>query len=218
MPRLCSLVPTFPASSLSPRRPYWDVCFSRCSFVPSCSFSTGNGTAPSALLFPFFLFAFCVNNKRTREGAEEHFYFTLWVSPRILFFFYCFFLFPLLVLTQACDHCGCFYLVVFVFVLCVSFFGFSISLALSAAALELWRKLHCSVTGWSVSIFACTSCCCCCCCCISVLFLFCCRWKMCAARLHLFSFFSFPPLYLACVCRCCFPPLLEVVVQARGSV
>jgi hypothetical protein len=69
--------------------------------------------------------------------------------------------------------------------------------------LELWRKLHCSVTSWSVSIFACTSfccCCCCCCCCISVLFLFCCRWKMCAARLRLFSFFSFSLLYLACVC------------------
>jgi hypothetical protein len=78
--------------------------------------------------------------------------------------------------------------------------------------LELWRKLHCSVTSWSVSIFACTPCCC-----ISVLFL-CCRWKMSAARLHLLSFFSFPLLYLACVCRCCFPPLLEVVVQARGSV
>jgi hypothetical protein len=145
----------------------------------------------------------------------EHFYFTSWVSPCIFSFLLFLFFSPFLVLTQACDHCGCVYLVVFVFVLCIPFFGFSISLALSAAALELWRKVHCSVTSWSVSIFACTSCCCCC---ISVLFLFCCRWKMCVARLHLFSFFSFPSLYLACVCRCCFPPLLEVVVQARASV
>ncbi len=89
MPRLCSLVPTFPSSSLLPRRAYWNVCFSRCSFVLSCSFSTGNGTAPSALLFPFFLVAFCVHNKETRERGRGAFLLHIIVSlsPYLFFFF-----------------------------------------------------------------------------------------------------------------------------------